>query len=60
MGNYRGPKEPIPEVETAVWSCTNEECKGWMREAYTFEENPLCPLCKSAMEKEIRILPVIK
>lgn len=52
--------EPIPEVETKVWSCTSTECSGWMRASYTFEETPLCPLCKSEMTEELRILPEIQ
>lgn len=54
------PIEPIPEVETKVWSCTSSECTGWMRESYSFEEQPACPLCQSEMAEEMRILPVIQ
>lgn len=57
MSFSRGPKEPLPEVETTVWSCSSEECQGWMREAYSFSEEPECPLCKSSMKKEVRMLP---
>lgn len=53
----RGPKEPLPEVETKVWSCTSEDCQGWMRESFSFESEPKCPLCKSTMEPEVRMLP---
>ena len=53
----RGQKEPLPEVETNVWSCTSETCQGWMRESFSFEANPECPLCQSKMEKEVRMLP---
>lgn len=60
MAYFKGQKEPVPEVETNVWSCTSESCPGWMREAFTFEENPKCPLCESDMDKEIRVLPVIE
>jgi len=60
MGFSRGPKEPVPEVDTDVWSCTNEDCQGWMRDSYSFEEIPKCPLCQSEMEKEVRVLPELK
>lgn len=60
MAYNRGPKEPIPEVETTVWSCTSDSCKGWMRDAFSFSKNPECPLCHSEMEQETRILPVIQ
>lgn len=53
----RGQKEPLPEVETNVWSCTGDECQGWMRESFSFEKEPECPLCKAKMELEVRMLP---
>lgn len=53
----RGRKEPLPEVETNVWACTSETCQGWMRESFSFEKKPECPLCQSEMEKEVRMLP---
>lgn len=52
-------QEKRPEVETNVWNCTNDACTCWMRESFTFYEEPSCPLCQSKMEKEIRILPEI-
>lgn len=60
MAYYRGRKEPVREEETTVWSCTNDSCLGWMRDAFTSEDNPTCPLCQSTMEKEKRVLPVIE
>lgn len=58
MSFFRGAKEePVPEVETNVWACTSEDCNGWMRESFSFEMEPSCPLCSSSMEKEVRILP---
>lgn len=60
MSFSRGPKEPLPEVETQVWSCSSGDCQGWMRESYSFDEVPKCPLCQSTMEKETRMLPELK
>jgi len=60
MAFSRGPKEPLPEVETKVWSCTNDECQGWMRESFSFVEEPECPLCKSEMKQEVRMLPELE
>jgi hypothetical protein len=57
MAFSRKPVEPIPEVETKIWSCTNEDCNGWMRDAFSFDETPECPLCKSEMEREVKVLP---
>jgi len=60
MSFSRGRKEPVPEVETTVWACKSEDCNGWMRESYSFEEEPKCPLCQSAMKHEVRMLPELK
>ncbi len=59
MAFRRGPQEPIPEEETVVWACTNEECTCWMRDAFSTEEKSICPICKSEMAKRDRVLPVI-
>lgn len=60
MAFSRGPKEPLPEVETKVWACTNGDCQGWMRESFSFEAEPECPLCQSNMEQETRMLPELQ
>ena len=60
MSFSRGPKEPVPEVETSVWSCTKEDGQGWMRESFSFEDEPSCPLCQSEMAKEVRVIPELK
>lgn len=49
--------EPIEEQETAVWTCSKESCSCWMRESLSFEEVPTCPICSSAMIKNIKMLP---
>ncbi|HEU5140720.1 MAG TPA: cold-shock protein [Bacillales bacterium] len=53
-------REPVQEVDTTVWACTNDDCAGWMRDDFSFEEEPTCPMCQSTMEKETRVLPEIK
>src|SRR5699024_357160 len=60
MAFQRGPKEPVQEVETNIWSCTNESCQGWMRESFTVEKEPACPLCESEMALEVKVLPELK
>ncbi|GIQ68706.1 cold-shock protein [Xylanibacillus composti] len=55
----RQAAEPVPEAETNVWSCDNEECAGWMRQDFSFSSAPECPLCHSSMRQETRMLPVI-
>ncbi len=57
MSFSRKPKKTVQEVDTNVWACTNEDCAGWMRESYSFNEVPECPLCQSPMNKEVRVLP---
>lgn len=60
MAYYNGKREPVEEVDTVIWTCTNEDCSGWMRDRFSFEETPACPLCKSEMVKETKTLPEIK
>ncbi|WP_150272683.1 MULTISPECIES: cold-shock protein [Paenibacillus] len=56
--NYRKkPLEEIPEVDTAIWSCTNDGCNGWMRDNFVFEETPVCPLCHAPMVRSTKMLP---
>ncbi|WP_047980855.1 cold-shock protein [Ornithinibacillus contaminans] len=60
MSFSRGPKEPVPEVETTIWVCSSEDCNGWMRESFSFEKEPECPLCTASMTQEVRVLPEVK
>ncbi len=60
MAFSRGRREPLPEVETLVWSCTNDSCHGWMRDSFSFQKEPNCPLCDSEMLQETRVLPKIE
>ncbi|WP_340020601.1 cold-shock protein [Paenibacillus sp. FSL K6-1096] len=56
--NYRKkPLEEIPEENTAIWACTNDECNGWMRDNFSFEHAPECPLCHSPMARSMKMLP---
>ncbi|HEX6594278.1 MAG TPA: cold-shock protein [Bacillota bacterium] len=60
MAFSRRPKKPAPKVETTIWSCTSEDCNGWMRESFSFKEEPKCPFCKSTMKQEVRMLPELE
>lgn len=55
----KNARKPAPDIETTVWSCTNEECPGWMRADFSFEKEPACPMCASEMTQETRMLPEI-
>ncbi|WP_308858320.1 cold-inducible protein YdjO-related protein [Paenibacillus sp. R14(2021)] len=44
---------------TTIWSCTKEDCNGWMRISYSFEDVPTCAQCKSPMIHSQRELPVL-
>jgi len=57
MSFSRGPKEPVEEVETKIWLCTNKECETWMRQSFSFDKEPVCPICQSEMIEEIKKLP---
>ncbi|WP_066192221.1 MULTISPECIES: cold-shock protein [Gracilibacillus] len=60
MAYFNNQKEPVKNVETNVWVCESNDCQGWMRENYSFDEKPKCPICQSNMEKEVRVLPEMK
>ncbi|GGG16596.1 cold-shock protein [Paenibacillus abyssi] len=52
-------KEPLELVQTSIWMCCEDECFGWMRENFSFDKEPLCPLCSSNMEKKTKMLPIL-
>ncbi|PLT35043.1 cold-shock protein [Bacillus sp. V5-8f] len=51
--------EEIVHVETKVWQCTSETCKGWVRDNFTFSDEPSCPLCNSKMQAATKMLQAI-
>ena len=58
--NYRKKSlEEIPEEDTSIWSCTDENCKGWMRDNFAFEHEPTCRLCNSPMVRASKMLPIL-
>lgn len=53
-------KKPVlnlPQEETAVWSCTKEECSGWVRDDFAFQQVPSCWQCGSPMTRSMKMLP---
>ncbi|MDQ1911098.1 cold-shock protein [Paenibacillus sp. GD4] len=55
-------KKPIEEVaqeNTSIWSCTKDSCKGWMRNNFAFEAEPVCRICSSPMVQDMRMLPML-
>ncbi|MFC5450797.1 cold-shock protein [Paenibacillus aestuarii] len=51
--------EPVQEEETSIWSCSTEQCTCWMRDNFSFNESPVCPICNSTMVKDTRMLPAL-
>ncbi|WP_348772918.1 cold-shock protein [Paenibacillus sp. Marseille-P2973] len=49
----------LPEEMTMIWSCTNKECNGWMRNNFVFSIQPICGQCNSLMEKGEKVLPIL-
>ncbi|QMV42906.1 cold-shock protein [Cohnella cholangitidis] len=49
--------EEIPEEMTAIWSCTSDDCNGWMRDNFAFETAPTCGLCHQPMKSGMKMLP---
>ncbi|WP_315899214.1 cold-inducible protein YdjO-related protein [Paenibacillus cremeus] len=52
-------KPPVQEQETSVWICIKEECKGWVREDFSFNKVPNCALCDSEMVRGTKVLPIL-
>ncbi|MDT9724005.1 hypothetical protein DUZ99_03195 [Xylanibacillus composti] len=40
-----------------IWRCKSPACKAWMREEFTAEAYPECPICKGDMIRGIKHLP---
>lgn len=53
------PLEEIPEELTVIWSCTDENCKGWMRANFAFSAAPVCSICQSEMVKGEKMLAAV-
>ncbi|PWK07019.1 cold-shock protein [Tumebacillus permanentifrigoris] len=56
---YRAKQVEVQEDITTIWSCTNEGCKGWMRDNFAFEQAPTCRLCKHEMASSTKMLPML-
>lgn len=55
---YRGkPVEDLPHEETVIWSCTHKDCKGWIRDNFSFADEPVCSICQSPMVRSVKMLP---
>ncbi|MBD7970829.1 cold-shock protein [Paenibacillus gallinarum] len=55
----RKPMEDVPMELTAIWSCSNDGCKGWMRDNFVFSVVPVCPQCQSSMIKDEKMLATV-
>ncbi|MWC30757.1 cold-shock protein [Paenibacillus sp. MMS18-CY102] len=53
------PVEDVPNELTAVWSCTDDNCKGWMRDNFALSVAPVCSLCQSEMVKSEKMLVAV-
>ena len=51
--------EDLPQENTAIWTCTQDECNGWIRDNFAFEFVPTCPLCHSPMVSGFKMLPLL-
>ncbi|MED4298822.1 cold-inducible protein YdjO-related protein, partial [Priestia megaterium] len=47
---------PVPKERTEIWECESEECNGWMRKNFSYENHQKCPLCGHKMRAEKRFL----
>lgn len=49
-------QEPLAQEQTEVWECTVEDCKGWMRKDFSYDNHQKCPLCGNYMEAGERLI----
>ncbi|CAG7623678.1 hypothetical protein PAESOLCIP111_02549 [Paenibacillus solanacearum] len=49
-----------PTQNIRIWECVEKECIAWVREEFVTEAVPACPLCKSAMVRSERLVPLAK
>ncbi|WP_183603439.1 cold-inducible protein YdjO-related protein [Paenibacillus phyllosphaerae] len=54
---YQAKESPL--YETDVWECSDIKCGCWMRKSMAFVTEPRCPLCKSEMVGNMRMLPKV-
>ncbi|MCS7462159.1 cold-shock protein [Paenibacillus doosanensis] len=59
MYSRKKTMENVPEEDTMIWSCTKENCSGWIRDNFAFEYVPTCWQCQSPMVKSMRMLPLL-
>jgi hypothetical protein len=52
-------QEPVQEEETNIWVCGDDDCGCWMREDFSFEQSPSCPICHNSMVKNSKMLPAL-
>ena len=49
-------QEPLAQEQTEIWECTVEDCKGWMRKDFSYDNHQKCPLCGHHMEAGERLI----
>jgi hypothetical protein len=52
-------QEPLAQEQIEVWECTVEECKGWMRKDFSYDDHQKCPLCGNHMRSRKRLIDKI-
>jgi hypothetical protein len=59
MYHRKQSMEDTPQEQTKIWSCSQDSCKGWMRDKFAFEYTPACPICHSVMVSSSKLLPIL-
>lgn len=59
MAFRRRPEEQVPQEETVIWTCTNDDCSCWSRDDFSSQDKTTCPICNSEMIQGTKVLPVI-
>ncbi|MCR8643367.1 cold-shock protein [Paenibacillus sp. N1-5-1-14] len=59
MYSRRKSLEDLVQEDTKVWTCNNEDCKGWIRDNFSFDHVPTCHQCHSPMISSLKMLPIL-
>ncbi|WAH41338.1 cold-shock protein [Alicyclobacillus fastidiosus] len=59
MNHFNNRKRPTIEhvyAETIIWQCSG--CSCWSRKEFVHVEQPVCPICKSEMKREAKVIRI--
>ncbi|QQE78231.1 cold-inducible protein YdjO-related protein [Alicyclobacillus sp. SO9] len=56
FNNRRKPSSEYVYADTVIWQCSR--CNCWSRKEFIYVDDPSCPMCKSKMNQEAKLIRV--